>query len=115
MIKLVGLYKRKPGMTPDEFRSYYEQHHAPLVMELLPQVRRYRRSYMTEQYLTNTFAEPTWFDVIQETWFESLEQYEELLKMLQDPTLTRLIADDEAKFMDLSARQMFIMEEYVSG
>ena len=36
MIKLVALLKRRPDLTLEEFRAYYEQRHAPLFKQSIP-------------------------------------------------------------------------------
>jgi hypothetical protein len=35
MIKTMGIFKKKPGMPPLEFRQYYELTHAPLILKTL--------------------------------------------------------------------------------
>jgi hypothetical protein len=40
MFKLIILAKRKPGISMDEFRHYYEEHHAVLAQKLSPPLVR---------------------------------------------------------------------------
>jgi len=40
-IKQVFVLKRKEGMSHDDFRKYYLEHHAPLVLESLPAIEKY--------------------------------------------------------------------------
>ena len=45
MVKVVGLFKRKPGLSMEEFKDYYENHHIKLFDEQVshPGVLRYGR------------------------------------------------------------------------
>ena len=53
MVKLVGLLKRRPGMSTDEFRAYYETHHKKLGDRYLAGFAdRYLRRYL------NPFPDP---------------------------------------------------------
>ena len=36
MIKIIGFAKKKEGLTIDEFSSYWQEKHAPLGFEILP-------------------------------------------------------------------------------
>ncbi len=39
MFKLIIMARRKPGMSMDEFRDYYEKHHSVLVRKITPMMR----------------------------------------------------------------------------
>lgn len=45
MIKSVSLLFRNPALSPEEFRTYWEQVHAPLVKRLLPGLVHYTGSF----------------------------------------------------------------------
>jgi hypothetical protein len=73
MIKYMFALKRKPGMSLEEFKDYYENHHAPLALGGSKFVK-YRRSYVipgayTSPHVDHKIPEPD-FDVISEIWFE---------------------------------------------
>lgn len=107
MIKVVSLFKRKSGTTPDQFRHYYENNHVKIFKDLhvLPGYERYVRRYLTP------LAEPTGntvpFDVIMENWFTP-ERYEGFFVNPQpfDAGFLKIVAEDEEKVFD--RKQMFV-------
>ena len=50
VLKIVGLFKRRPGLSVQEFRDYYEKKHLQWFDEhiALPGVLRYSRRYLTQ-------------------------------------------------------------------
>jgi len=69
MVKIIFLLKRKPGLTPAEFRQQYEEVHAPLALSLFPNVRRYVRNYIMTNVMPADAEEPD-FDCITEIWLD---------------------------------------------
>jgi uncharacterized protein (TIGR02118 family) len=69
--KILLFMKRRPGMTVEAFREYYENHHAPLCAKYAKNLKRYIRRYIDAQPHpeTDTSGEPP-FDVITELWFD---------------------------------------------
>lgn len=119
MIKLIGLFRRKNGMSREEFIEYYENRHVPLIMSVMPQLADYRRNYPLPD---GTFeaghlpaAEGEAYDVITECWFSSREAFDEMAKVTADPEIGRRIAEDEANFLDRSRMVMFTVDERISG
>ena len=114
-MKLICLMKRKPGLTADEFREHYENRHAPLAMELLPFFSAYQRNYIQHdqnyqpEHLANHATMPA-HDVVTEISFASRADYEAMLAALADPTIGGRIAEDEERFLDRSAMQMFFVD-----
>lgn len=118
MFKLVIFGKRKPGMTLDEFKDYYETQHAPLAKRLYPQMKRYVRTYFApvehEVYEGGKYpaGEPP-TDCITEVWFESREVFRSVLEnMMADPEKAGLLAADEAKMFDVSTIWRLESEEF---
>jgi len=70
MVKAMFLLKRKPGLTPAEFRQQYEEVHAPLALSLFPNLRRYVRNYIATNVMPADVEEPD-FDCITEIWFDN--------------------------------------------
>lgn len=120
MIKLVALFKRKAGMSMDEFSQYYENNHVPLVKKYMPQIIHYRRNYIIpgstlEAGHMDSAAPPLpAFDVITEVWFENREQYDAMIAVTSDPKIGAIIADDEAKFFDRTSMTMFLVDEHIT-
>ena len=45
MIKIMCFLKRKAGMSPAEFKAYYESTHAPLIEKMLPFYKTFTRNF----------------------------------------------------------------------
>jgi hypothetical protein len=115
LIKLICHFKRKPGLTLEQFRDYYENHHVKLVLELLPHPIDYRRNYRIDDAKFDPFdqhadGEPD-YDVITESWYRR-EDLEEMAVIRARPEIDGPIVADEEEFMDRSATQLMLFEEY---
>lgn len=116
MFKVVALLKRRPGMSMDEFKQYYENVHLQLgAPHLKGNAVQHMRRYLTPlpSPVSGEVAEAD-CDAIMEMWFESREQFEQAMKPFQEPELARQIVDDEANLFDRSKIRMFIAEEHVT-
>lgn len=120
-IKVIQLIRKKSGMTREEFIEYYENKHAPLIIEHFPYMREYRRNYpIFDDPLTNggrkTFAAESPFetnadfDVFSEGIFDSRADLEKILSAYMDQETQRLIAADEANFVAPNGVRRFIVE-----
>ncbi|MBV8139100.1 MAG: EthD domain-containing protein [Deltaproteobacteria bacterium] len=111
MIKLMGMLRRKPGMSPQEFHSYWRNVHAPLVMEVqgfARHVRKYVQSHAVDaQLVPGDDGEPA-FDGIAELWFDSLD---DLHRAISDPCYLSEIHPDELKFLDFPNCVIVLVEE----
>ena len=111
MIKLVGMLRRKPGMSPQEFHSYWRNVHAPLVMGVqgfARHVRKYVQSHAVEaQLVPGADGEPA-FDGIAELWFDSLD---DLHRAISDPGYLSEIHPDELRFLDFPNCVILLVEE----
>ncbi len=117
MFKVVGLFKRKPGMSFEEFKDYYENVHAHLGTPVFGAGGvQYMRRYLTPipNPLTGEAAESD-CDVIMEMWFKDKDHFEQTVGALQEPELARRIAEDEPKLFDVGKIRMFFDEEHVSA
>lgn len=111
MSKLIILLWRKPGLSRQEFMDYYEQHHAPLARQLVPEIAAadYRRNYVgsTVSYMED--VEFFDFDVITEIGFASHADYEKAMTTLAEPQVSERIVRDEENFIDRSKIQPFVV------
>lgn len=122
MFKVVFLLKRRPGMTVQEFKDYYENHHAKIGEEHLgggaavKYIRRYFEP-ITEGprgTVPDTGQEPE-FDGIMEMWFRDKAQYDSAMTRFSEPWLTKLVTEDEEKLFDRSKLRMYIVDEHESN
>lgn len=114
MIKVITFLKRKAGMSHEEFRKYYEEHHAPFGINLLlPEVKRYFRRYVQpmQHPITGETGGAFDYDVIMETWFENNTAFERTMKRLSQPEIAAAIAEDEERLFDRSRIQSVIVDE----
>ncbi|MEV6013110.1 EthD domain-containing protein [Streptomyces sp. NPDC051976] len=117
MIKVVCLLKKRDGLSDEEFRDYYENHHVKIFAGLLdhPGIKRYVRRYLTP------IADPTTgavrsagFDVIMELWISDQELFETQFQSAQDSDFRALVAEDEAKLFDRTQMYSYVVDEVES-
>jgi uncharacterized protein (TIGR02118 family) len=111
VLKAVAMLKRKPGLTSEEFRSHYEEVHAPLCLRLFPTIRRYMRNYVTQTIASGTGN--SGFDCITEQWFDDMEGLQEMLS-LSAGDAGRRVRDDEKTFLDRTKTVYMVVEEVAS-
>lgn len=117
MLKAIVLLKRKPGLTPEEFRDHYENRHVPLVRRTLTTIGRYTRNYLDTQSLSAGREEGAsggpvpYFDVITEVWFADQAAYDGFVEALSDPAVSETLREDEERFLDRSIIQTYSVQE----
>lgn len=113
MIKHVGLLKRNPNLTHEEFVEHYENVHRKIGEKYLKgRASRYVRRYLTP------IVDPTYgvegdqdFDIIMELWFESEAIYAETLAHITTPEASAEIIADEEILFDRAANRFFTVSE----
>jgi uncharacterized protein (TIGR02118 family) len=115
MRQFVYPLRRKPGMTREEFQKYWRETHGPLVASVatVMGIKRYVQVHTpldAERHHDATrgdMDEP--FDGIAELWFdrESATGTPE-----QRAAAARLLAQDEANFIDFARSMMWTGEEH---
>ncbi len=113
MFKIVALLKRRPGMSMDEFKEYYENIHLPIGLpKLKGQAVSHHRRYLTPIPGPDGQAPETDYDVIMELWFEDRAQFEAAMQTMQDAELLDRIAADAPNFLNRTDNPMFFVEEH---
>ncbi len=113
MIKMIGLLKRKQGMTVDAFRNYYESKHR-LIGEkhLRGHASRYTRRYLAPLIPSEDGdAAEGHYDVVTEIWCPNQASFEAAIMRLAMPEVAAEIAEDEEQFLDRSRSRFFLVEE----
>ena len=113
MIKHVGLLKRNPKLTHEEFVDHYEKVHAKIGEKYLKgRASRYIRRYLTP------LEDPTYgvggdqdFDILMELWFENEEIYNDTLAHITTPEASAEIIADEELLFDRNANRFFTVRE----
>lgn len=105
MVKAVSFFKRKPGMSVDEFQAYWRTNH-PDVVTKLPGLRRYVQSpTLVSGYRK---GEPV-YDGIAEVWFDDTQA----MRALRGTPAYDRVRVDEANFIDHSTMGLILTEEHV--
>ena len=106
MIKVVTWFRRKPGMSVEDFGRYWREQH-PKAVPQLPGLRKYVQNHvLAGQY--DKGRQP-YADGVAETWWDDREA----LRAHRDtPALANLLADEQV-FMDLEHRDSIVAEEVV--
>jgi len=94
--KILLLMKRKPGISMEEFRDYYENHHVPLAMKYPSAATRYMRRYLVPQRHAETGTnEELPYDVVSELWFDNEEDWQATVDYLANNVMSDEVVEDE--------------------
>lgn len=118
MIKLVFCLRRRADLSPEKFRAYWRDVHAPLVRERARAlgIRRYVQSdYCSAGALQGMLdarggMEPC-YDGVAELWFDSLEALERSGQHPDARQAGRELLEDERQFIDLARSPIFFADE----
>lgn len=77
-VKLIAFLKKKPFISLEDFESYYESKHVPLVLSITPSIPRYVRNYVKQD---STFSNlhgilSSFCDIVTEAWFDTEENFQ---------------------------------------
>lgn len=102
--KILLPMRRRPGMTTEAFRDYYENHHVPLALKYSRGLLRYVRRYLDPHPHPEigAAAEPP-FDVITELWFDDEQTFRRTLAFLTTSALPEEVVADERALFDRSS------------
>lgn len=98
--KILLFMKRRPDLTPEQFRDYYETRHAPLAERYSQGLSRYVRRYLEPQVHPETGAFTDGPDVITELWFEDEATFRGTLRYMTTSLMPEEIVADEANLFD---------------
>jgi EthD domain len=103
VFKILMFLKRRPGMSLQAFRDYYEGVHSKLGEKYSAGVSRYVRRYI--EPLPGSRPDESHesdFDVITETWFEDRSAFERVARYLTGGELPAEVLADEERLFDRS-------------
>jgi hypothetical protein len=113
VLKTIGLLKRRPGMSVEEFRAYYENVHRLIGEKYLTgHVEKYVRRYIDPPLNPRGSApmEPE-YDVILEIWYADRAAYDATRVVLSDPAVAQEIKDDEERLFDRPSMRFYLVDE----
>ena len=105
MVKAVSFFKRKPGMSVEDFQKYWRTRH-PEVVTRLPGLVRYVQSHTLLSGYRK--GEPV-SDGIAEVWFPDTAA----MRALAGSPAYAAVRADEARFIDHDTMKLVITEEHV--
>lgn len=113
MFKCIALLKGRGDLTRDQLIEYYETHHAPLILRLMPEIVYYKRNFIQPEG-SFEFGATRDFDVVTEIGFADRASYDRFVERSADPEVARQIAEDEENVFDRTATRMYVVEERAS-
>ncbi len=113
--KILLFMKRRPDLTVEQFREYYETRHAPLAERYSRGVSRYLRRYIDPQPHPETGEFPDAPDVITELWFEDEAIYRATLNYITTSLMPDDIVADERNLFDRASFRIATVVECESG
>ncbi|KII93020.1 hypothetical protein PLICRDRAFT_100963 [Plicaturopsis crispa FD-325 SS-3] len=106
-VRAVICFKRKEGLSKEEFDAYWLEHHAPLfssVAIVKKNILKYEQAHLSEAAQQASSLPTLPFDGIVTLETES---FEKLLEVYGDPEYARVVVPDEERFMDRLTMQVF--------
>jgi len=119
MIKLVFCLRRRADLSPEEFRTYWREHHAPLVRRHAAALRiaRYVQSHTLDSPFNPALRasrgaeEP--YDGVAELWWASEAELSEAFTSPLGQLAGEELLADERRFIDLERSALWLAEEHV--
>ncbi|MFO1362535.1 MAG: EthD family reductase [Burkholderiales bacterium] len=105
MIKIIYFFKRRPGMSVEDFQAHWRTTHADIIVAL-PGIRRYVQNHVLPSAYRK--GEPA-FDGVAESWFDDSGA----LKALAATPQYAAVRADEPQFIDGATMGSIITEEHV--
>jgi len=116
MPKLIALICKKPAISEEDFKTYYEENHVPLIESIFPTIAGYKRIYLFEANMLND-ALPlesdgghSVFNVITELTFDDEDGLNQFFERGADNKVIESIRNDEANFLDGEKTIMYRIE-----
>ncbi len=109
MIKTIAFFKRKTGLSREEFARHYETVHVPLAIKYLPKMKGYVRNHITVSCEMDDLD----FDCISEFWYENMDEFQKVIDFLQSGS-SQAIHEDEESFMERGKSVFFFVNERTS-
>ena len=106
--KMMILSRRKPGLSMEEFRNYYDNEHVK-VTNYFAGISRHIRRYVTEGWGARA-TPPLDFDVITEVWINDADAFDRSCAEMGED-IQKIITADEQKIFDSESIRIFFVDE----
>jgi uncharacterized protein (TIGR02118 family) len=109
MVKLTCLVRRKSGMSPEQFHTYWRETHGPLVASTKSGSHVIR--YVQHHRALSDYSgdDDPGYDGVTEQWFDSMDEYR---AHIAEPDFARVWTDVES-FLDTDRLEFVVTEEPV--
>ncbi len=117
MIKMIVSFKRKPGLTFEEFNDHWRNNHAPLVQSVkdVLRIKRYVQNPNAQSPFLTKWVEERGFvlgyDGTAEAWFDSEEDMVAGNDSPEGQAATKMLFEDELRFLDPTSAVTLIVRE----
>ena len=109
MLITLGFYKRKPGLTQEQFSHHWRNIHGPMIANH-PVMGKYIKRYVQHHMRPGENwpnVGPLDYDGFSESWWESLESRREMHSL---PEFQKDMIDDERQFLDMEATRILMFD-----
>lgn len=119
MIKLVYVIVRRAELSEEAFRKYWLEQHGPLVAAQAGplRLRKYVQSHPIDEEASEGMRAVRGMrpraDGLTEVWWDSLEDFQAAYATPEGQAAGRVLAEDEAKFIDFEKSAVFLTEEHL--
>ena len=116
MPKLIALICKKPAISEEDFKTYYEENHVPLIESIFPTITGYKRTYLSEANMLNdalplaSDGDHSLFNVITELTYDDEDSLNQFFERGADNKVIEAIRNDEANFLDGEQTIMYRIE-----
>ena len=108
-ITLLSIFRRRAGMSHEEFVDHYETVHARIGEKVMSgYATRYVRRFTTPFGRADDGAEA---DVVMEMDFPDKVTMEAFFASVQDPEIAAMIAEDEKRLFDSASMRTYLVDE----
>ena len=111
MHKILIFLKRRPGVSVEAFRDYYETRHAPLCRQYMKGADRYIRRFIDPLPDAEGNVAPFDYDVVTETWFADRATFDLVCKYAARGVLPPDVVEDEERLFDRAATRFVTVTE----
>jgi uncharacterized protein (TIGR02118 family) len=110
--KILLFMKRRPGMSVDAFRDYYENRHVPLCLKYTGGVTRYVRRFLDPQpHAESGRNDELPYDVITELWFDDEELWKASVSHISTTVMPDEVVADEMNLFHRPTMRMATVVE----
>lgn len=116
MFKIIWMFKRKQGISLEQFRDHYESSHSELGKKYLGHlISRYVRNYVKPADPLRPSRHPFAYDCITEWTMHSAEAFDEAMRIFQDPEIGTIFREDEKHFLESESITLVLVDPRDTG